>query len=188
MKRWPTVILILALLLPCPVWGGDSIVRVKLHDLELVDQGGRPVRFARDVIADRLVAIAFTYTTCTTVCPILDSILVNLQRRLGDRLGRDVYLVTLSIDPVTDTPARLLAHAGRLKARPGWTFLTGRKENMDRVLLGLDMFAADIRNHQPSIIIGDGRRGIWRRYYSFPSADMLLAGLNDLAAARKSRP
>lgn len=189
-RRCVMLVVLLAALLPCVAGAADSsALKIRLHDLELQDQSGRTLRFGSDVIADRIVAIAFTYTTCTTICPVLDSILVNLQRRLGDRLGREVQLVTLSIDPVNDTPARLLAHAGKLKARPGWTFLTGRKENMDRVLTGLDMYTADIRNHQPSIIIGDGRRGVWRRYYSFPSADTLLAGLNELAAARKqARP
>ena len=189
MRHWRNILIILALLALLPAGSGQaagpSAVRVKLHDLDLHDQGGRRVRFTSDVLSDRLVAIAFTYTTCTTICPVLDSIMVNLQRRLGDRLGREVQLITLSIDPVNDTPARLQVHAGKLKARPGWTFLTGRKEKVDRVLAGLDMYSADIRNHQPSIIIGDGRRGVWRRYYGFPSADTLLAGLNELTVARK---
>jgi len=186
LRRWVMLILLLTALLPCGAVAADSsALKIRLHDLELLDQNGRTLRFGSDVIADRIVAVAFTYTTCTTICPVLDSIMVNLQRRLGDRLGREVQLITLSIDPVNDTPARLQVHAGKLKARPGWTFLTGRKEKVDRVLAGLDMYTADIRNHQPSIIIGDGRRGVWRRYYGFPSADTLLAGLNELTVARK---
>ena len=172
-----------------PVVGGlaapdVSPVKVKVHDLELQDQAGKRLRFKSDAIGDRLVAISFTYTTCTTICPILDSILVNLQGKLGARLGKDVALLTVSIDPVTDTPSRLMAYAKKLKARPGWTFLTGRKEDVDKVLVGLDMYAADILNHPPSILVGDGRTGIWKRYYGFPSADKVLAGINELAARR----
>lgn len=161
-----------------------AAVRVQLHDLPLLNQDGRQVRFKSDVIGDRLVAITFTYTTCTTICPILDSIFVKLQDRLGDRLGREVFLYTLSIDPVNDIPPRLKSYAGKLKAKPGWNFLTGNKVNVDKVLTGLDMYTADILNHTPSILVGDGKSGTWRRFYGFPSADKLLAALNELSAAR----
>lgn len=187
-RQWLTVlILVLVLLVPsagCLAAPDVSPVKIKLHDLDLQDQTGKRVRFKSDVIGDRLVAITFTYTTCTTICPILDSILVNLQGKLAARLGKEVFLVTVSIDPVTDTPARLLSYARKLKAKPGWSFLTGRKEDMDKVLVGLDMYAADILNHPPSILIGDGRSGVWKRYYGFPSADKVLAGINELAARR----
>lgn len=159
-------------------------VRVQLHDLPLLNQDGRPLRFKSDVVGDRLIAITFTYTTCTTICPILDSIFVKLQDKLGERLNREVFLVTLSIDPVNDIPPRLKAYATKLKAKPGWSFMTGSKVNVDKVLVGLDMYSSDILNHTPSILIGDGKSGVWRRYYGFPSADKLLGGLNELAAAR----
>jgi protein SCO1/2 len=165
----------------------QAAVRVQLHDLPLLNQDGRPLKFKSDVIGDRLIAIAFTYTTCTTICPILDSIFVKLQDKLGERLNRDVFLITLSIDPTNDIPPRLKAHAGRLKAKPGWNFLTGSKVNVDKILSGLDMYSADILNHTPSILIGDGKSGVWKRYYGFPSADKLLTGINELSAARSRR-
>ena len=151
--------------------GKEATVQVRLHDQELLDQNGKTVRFKSDVIGDRLVAITFTYTTCTTICPILDSIFVGLQPKLGKRLGSEIFLVTVSIDPVTDIPPRLKAYAGKLNARPGWTFLTGKKASINKVLAGLDMYSPDILNHSPSILVGDGRTGTWRRFYGFPSAD-----------------
>jgi protein SCO1 len=188
-RRMNVIIVILTVMLTSAsqLWAAaeSAAVRVSLYDLEMQDQTGRTVRFKSDIVSDRLVAIAFTYTTCTTICPILDSIMFNLQRRLGSRLGTDVFLITMSIDPVVDTPSRLMSYSKKLRALPGWTFLTGRKENVDRVLTGLDMYSADILKHQPSIIIGDGRRGVWRRYYGFPSADRIMAGLNELAAGRR---
>lgn len=192
MRRWYAIAFIVLALSALPDQAAFSAadaggVKVKLHDLELQDQTGRRVRFKSDVIGDRLVAISFTYTTCTTICPILDSILVSLQGKLGSRLGKDVELITVSIDPVTDTPSRLMAYARKLKAQPGWTFLTGRKADVDKVLVGLDMYSADILNHPPSILIGDGRRGVWKRYYGFPSADKLLAAINEMTTARSSK-
>jgi protein SCO1 len=165
--------------------GRDGAVRITLHDQDLLDQDGRPLRFRRDVVGDRIVAITFTYTTCTTICPILDSIFANVQGKLGDRLGRDVFLITVSIDPVNDIPARLKAYSRKLNARPGWSFLTGKKVDVDKVLLGLDMYTADIYNHSPSIIVGDGKTGVWRRFYGFPSADKILAALNELEKGRR---
>jgi len=157
---------------------------VKLHDLELLDQDGKSRRFQSDVIGDRLVAITFTYTTCTTICPILDSIFVTLQKKLGARMGKDFHLITMSIDPVNDIPKRLKAYSLKLGARPGWTFLTGSKVNMDKVLVGLDMYSPDIYNHPPSIIVGDGKTGTWQRFYGFPSADKILSSLTELQKAR----
>jgi protein SCO1/2 len=162
----------------------QAAVRVQLHDLPVLNQDGKSLRFKSDVIGDRLIAITFTYTICTTICPILDSIFVKLQDKLGDRLNRDIFMATVSIDPVNDIPPRLKSYAVRLKAKPGWNFLTGNKVNVDKVLTGLDMYSADILNHTPSILIGDGKTGVWRRFYGFPSADKLLASLNELSAAR----
>lgn len=161
-----------------------AAVRVQLYDLPLLDQDGKQLRFKSDVIGDKLVAITFTYTTCTTICPILDSIFVKLQDKLPGRLGKDIFLVTVSIDPVNDIPPRLKSYAGKLKAKHGWSFMTGNKVNVDKVLTGLDMFSADILNHTPSILVGDGKSGVWRRFYGFPSSDKLLAALNELSAAR----
>lgn len=191
--KWNTlagaILILLALLIQPGVSLGatpakPATVRVQLQDLPLLDQDGRQLRFKSDVIGDKLVAITFTYTTCTTICPILDSIFVKLQDKLPGRLGKDIFLVTVSIDPVNDIPPRLKSYAGKLKARPGWSFMTGNKVNVDKVLVGLDMFSADILNHTPSILVGDGKSGVWRRFYGFPSADKLLAALNELSAAR----
>lgn len=181
-------LVLMSLCLPGSIFAAPAekttAVRVKVHDLQLVNQDNRPVMFKRDVVADRLVVIAFTYTTCTTICPILDSILAKLQDKLGERFNREVFLVTLSIDPVNDIPSRLKSHAVKLKARPGWEFLTGSKVNMDRVLLGLDMYTPDILRHSPAILVGDGRSGAWRRFYGFPSADKLMNAINEMLAAR----
>lgn len=188
-----TVRFFLALLITCSMshlaQGAASAktaaVQVKLHDLELLDQAGRSQRFKSDVIGDKIVAISFTYTTCTTICPILDSILVKVQEKLGTGLNKDFHLVTVSIDPVTDIPARLNAYAKKLKARPGWTFLTGKKPDVEKVLLGLDMYSADILNHPPAILVGDGRTGIWKRFYGFPSSEKVVTALTDIHKARQ---
>ena len=117
---------------------------VKLLDATLVNQEGQAVRFASEAVGDRIVAINFIYTSCTTTCPLATATFKRLQEKLGERLGKEVWLISVSLDPVTDTPARLKDYAGRYKAKPGWVWLTGQKAEVDQVgsQLGIAVGAA----------------------------------------------
>jgi protein SCO1/2 len=165
----------------------SNVVRLKVPDLELLDQDGEKGRFMSDFIGDRLAAVTFTYTTCTTACPILDGIFRQVQARLGDRLGQDIILVTLSIDPVTDIPQRLKAHAQKIKARPGWSFLTGQKQAVNGILKALEVYSLDIFNHPPTVFIVDGRQGLWTRVNGYPSAAKVMKELDRFNGARAQK-
>ncbi|MDH3429251.1 MAG: SCO family protein [Gammaproteobacteria bacterium] len=158
---------------------------VRLHDGALVTQDGDAVRFVDDVIADRIVVMNFVYTTCTTVCPVLSAIFIQLQQRLDDRLGTDVHMVSVSVDPGRDTPERLKAYADGLKARPGWVWLTGDKSEVDNVLRGLGAYTPDFEDHPSMILVGDGHTGTWRRFFGFPGPDKILAAVEELKTARQ---
>ena len=159
---------------------------VKLHDLELLDQDGRKVRFRSDVIGEKIAVIDSFFTTCGLICPILSAIYADLQDRLGDRLGREVALVSISVDPNTDIPPRLKEFAGKWDAKPGWIFLTGQKKSVDRVLEGLGLYSADFTAHPAAFLVGDGKTGKWTRFYGFASPEELLGKIDDLSAARRS--
>jgi len=161
-----------------------KLVSVTLLDETLLDQDGKPARFKTDVIGDRLVVVNFVYTTCTTVCPVLSALFSQLQNKLGDRLGRDVFLVSVTVDPNRDTPARLKAYRAKHGARDGWTWLTGEKGAVDRVLKGLEAYTPNFEDHPSQVLVGDGRSGAWTRFYGFPSPAQILAKVDDLAAAR----
>jgi len=161
-------------------------IEVKLYDLELLDQDGRKVRFASDVVGDRIVVIDTFFTTCGLICPILSAIYADLQDRLGDRLDREVALVSISVDPNTDIPPRLKEFAGTWEAKPGWVFLTGQKATVDRVLEGLGLYSADFAAHPAAIVVGDGKSGEWTRYYGFASPEQLLGRVDELSAARRA--
>jgi protein SCO1/2 len=162
-------------------------VTVKLADADLLDQDGNRVRFRSDVVKDRLVVIDVFYTTCPLVCPILSATFSDLQDLLGDRLGREVFLVSVTVDPVTDIPPRLKEYARRWDAKPGWIFLTGARPDVDRVLRGLEAYAADFTDHPAMMLVGDAASGEWARFYGFPSPEMLSAKLDALRAKRKAR-
>jgi len=157
---------------------------VELLDLVLMDQNGEEMKFVSDVIGDRIVVMDFVYTSCTTVCPVISAVFGQVQNKLGDQLGEDVVLVSVSVDPVRDTPQRLKAYAAKHEARPGWIWLTGHKRTMDDVLDGLGAYTPNFENHPAMVLVGDGRTGEWTRSFGFPSPDRLMEQVNSLQAAR----
>lgn len=164
---------------------GVEAADVDLRDRTLVDRDGRELRFVSDVIGENIVVMDFVYTTCTTVCPVLSAIFGQVQKGLGERLGTDVHMVSVSVDPGRDTPERLKAYAAGLKARPGWVWLTGDKTSIDKVLRGLGAYTPDFEDHPSMILVGDARSGTWKRFFGFPGPDKILAAVEELETARQ---
>lgn len=162
----------------------DQGTKVQVADLALVDQDGATVRLREALAGEPLVVVSFVYTTCTTICPVLSGLMAGVQERLGERAGKDVRLVTVSIDPARDTPERLKAYAARFKAGPGWTWLTGEKEEVQRALEGLGAYSPSFADHSPIVLVGDGRAGTWTRFNGFPSPERLVEEVDELARAR----
>ncbi len=158
---------------------------VKLHDSVLVTQDGDSVHFVDDVIADRIIVMDFVYTTCTTVCPVLSAILGQVQERLGDRLGTNVHMVSVSVDPGRDTPERLKAYSESHRASAGWVWLTGEKTAVDDVLRGLGAYTPNFEDHPSMVLVGDARSGTWKRFFGFPGPEKILAAVEELEMARQ---
>jgi len=162
-------------------------VTIKLADVDLVDQDGKQVKFASDVIKDRLAVIDLVYTTCPLVCPILSATFANVQNALGDRLGKEVVLISVSVDPATDIPPRLKEYAKKWDAKPAWRFLTGAKGNVDKVLQGLNAYTPNFADHPTMTLVGDGAGGGWTRFYGFATPEQILGKLEELRAARAAK-
>jgi protein SCO1/2 len=161
-------------------------IQVKLHDLPLLDQDGKTVRFRTDGIGDRIAVIDTFFTACGLICPILGAIFADLQDQLGDRLGRDVVLVSITVDPGTDIPPRLKKYSEQWEARPGWLFLTGGKPSVDQVLRGLGLYSADFADHPSAFLVGDARSGEWTRFYGFATPEQLMGRITELTEKRKA--
>ena len=159
-----------------------SAAKVVLRGDPLLDQTGKRVRLADDVIGGRIAVVNFVFTTCTTVCPVTSATFQQLQGRLGAALGKEVVLISISVDPLSDTPERLHEYAGRYQARAGWTWLTGAKPNVDAVLKGFGAYTPNFEDHPSMVLVGDA--GGWTRFLGFPAVDQLLARVGDLRAAR----
>ncbi len=143
-------------------------------DTALTDQDGRLLRFYSDLIRGRTVVINTFFTHCEAICPPLNRRMTQIQDWLGERLGKDVYLVSISVDPTRDTPPRLKEYAQRWGARPGWYFLTGPKENVELVLRKLGQQAAVPEDHTGILLVGNDRTELWKKAVALaPSEDVL---------------
>jgi protein SCO1/2 len=163
---------------------GPQATRITLGDTSLLDQNGKRQRLRSDAIGDRIVVVDFVYTTCTTVCPVLSAVMAQVQVKLATQPLRDVALLTLTVDPVRDTPARLKIFAAGLGAGPRWTWLTGPKPQVDEALKAFGAYTANFVDHPPLVLVGDARSGKWLRFYGFPTPEQLLGAVNDLSTAR----
>lgn len=165
-----------------------SAARVTLHDIQLVDVNGQAMRFRSEAVDNRITVVGFIYTSCTTICPVTSAVLADVQDRLigklGERFGRDVKLISLTVDPVTDTPERLKDYAASFGSRAGWLWLTGEKPKVDRVLTGLGAYVADFTNHSAAILVGDARSGDWTRFFGIPNPSDIVDRIEQLLAAR----
>lgn len=164
-----------------------SGVELKLPDTSLKDQDGRAVRLTSDVLGGRVAVVNFVYTTCTTVCPVLSATMAQLQQRLGKRLGEKVLLVSVTVDPLRDTPARLKEYAGQHGAGEHWRWLTGRKSDVDAVLKAFGTFTPDPVDHPAVTLVGDAEGRRWTRLYGFPSVEEVLSQVEHALAVPVSQ-
>jgi len=141
-------------------WGEDYFPNVPL-----VTQDGQEVRFFDDLIEGKVVAINFIYTSCPDTCPLETAQLLKVESVLGDRMGKDVFFYSITIDPETDTPAVLKEYKERFGA--SWTFLSGKKEDIVLLRRKLGLYIDEIQdgsnNHNVSMIIGNQKTGRWMR-------------------------
>jgi len=116
----------------------DQIRDLHFPNVALTTHHGKQVRFYDDLLRDKIVTINFMYTGCKDACPLTTAHLVQVQKLLGERVGRDVFMYSLTIDPKNDTPAVLKKFAEKFHTGPGWLFLTGKDDDLEllRVKLG----------------------------------------------------
>jgi protein SCO1 len=143
-------------------------------DVILVSQYGEMMRFYSDLLRGKVVVINAFFTSCEGSCPVMMATFASLQEWLGERLGTQVRLLSVSVDPQTDTPAKLKAYAERLKAKPGWYFLTGEKQHVDRALYKLGQYVEHKEDHTNLIIIGNETTGLWKKAFGLASTEDII--------------
>src|SRR5215510_6661525 len=140
-------------------WGEGYI-----PNLPVVTQDGKTLRFYDDVIKGKIVVINFIYTTCPDICGLTTARLTQAEDKLGDMVGRDIFFVSLTVDPEHDTPAKLKEYADAFHITgPGWLFLTGKPENIRAINDRLGQRSPDLREHRQEIVLGNDAIGLWMR-------------------------
>jgi protein SCO1/2 len=161
-----------------------TISTPRIPDTTVYDQNGRQLKFYTDLVKGKTVAINFIFTTCAGVCPTLAATFRRVQQGLGERMGRDIELISISVDPTTDVPERLKSFSEKFKAGPGWTFVTGSKPEIDRLLEALGGYVSDKNDHTPLLLIGNDTARFWTRAYGLAPPSRLISLINE--AANKS--
>ena len=156
----------------------------------LVNQDGKTVHFFDDLIKGKSVVVNFIYTECGDSCPLETAKLAQVQKILGDRVGKDIFFYSISIDPKHDTPQTLKSYAKKFHAGPGWFFLTGKKEDIEVIRKKLGQAAGpdqnELTDHSTSLVIGDEPTGQWMRDSSMDDARSIATMVADwLSSWRK---
>jgi len=151
-----------------------SARKMVIPDVEVLDQNGNALHFYSDLIKGKTVAINFIFTNCTTICPPLAATFARVQKDLGEKTGRDVHFISISVDPLTDTPERLKAWGAKFKAGDGWTFVTGEKQEVDKLLNALGASVSRREDHSPTVIVGNDLKGVWTRTYGLARSTQIV--------------
>lgn len=154
-----------------------STVDYKVPPTMLVRDDGRSVSLADELADGRPVVLNFIYTTCTTICPLSSQVFSLLQEKLGAERSR-VHLVSISIDPEQDTPARLREYASRFRAGEEWRHYTGTVQASVTVQQAFGAYRGDKMAHSPLTLVRRAGGGAWTRLDGFASADEILAELH----------
>jgi protein SCO1 len=153
--------------------------RAYFSDVELTTQDGKTVRLYSDLLKDKIVVINSFFGTCTGSCPKMAGVLAGLQASYQDRLGKDVLFLSFSVDPEMDTPAKLKAYGEQFRAKPGWLFLTGSKENVDFALRKLGQKVERKEDHLTIFIVGNEKTGLWKKVFAPSSTSESLKTVVD---------
>lgn len=145
-----------------------TVEKYVVPDVVLINQNGAKVRLKDLLQSDKPVVLDFIFATCTTICPILSAGYVNLQHKIGSD-SQAIRLVSISIDPEHDTPKIMKAYLKRFQAKPGWDFLTGSREDIDKVMAVFGAYVQNKMSHRPLMLIHSPQNGSWIRLFGFMS-------------------
>lgn len=138
----------------------ERIQRKHFPDVPLLTQDNQKVRFYDDMVKDKIVTINFFYATCEGICPIVTSNLAKVQKILADRIGRDIFMLSITLKPLEDSPAVLKKYAAEHGIKPGWTLLTGKPDDIELLRRSLGFTNLDpVLDQDKSQHIGNIRYG-----------------------------
>ncbi len=177
---WATILVISGLLAsglglraqaPPPI--KRTVETYTVPDITLVNQDGTKVKLKTLLESGEPVIVDFIFGTCTTICPVLSAGYANLQLKLPDQATK-VRLVSISIDPENDTPKVMRDYLKRYRAKPGWDFFTGKREDIDKVMTAFNAYIPNKMAHYPLTLIREQKTGKWIRIFGLMSSSEFL--------------
>jgi cytochrome oxidase Cu insertion factor (SCO1/SenC/PrrC family)/mono/diheme cytochrome c family protein len=162
-------------------------------NLPVQDQDGKTLHFYDDLIKGKIVVVSFIYTSCADLCPITTARLAEVKDKLGDRVGRDIFFISLTVDPEHDTPEKLKAFAEAFNTGPGWTFVTAKPADMKVILgkFGDKSEERGLQEHRNEFMIGNDPIGDWQRGSAMGEIDRVvldILGMDPKWAAQVHEP
>ena len=157
----PTVQVPATAVAPAPA--EEERARKYFTDLPVVTQHGQELRFFTDVLKDRVVLVSLFYTNCTGMCPITNNKLAEVQEILRDEVGKNIFIVSITLDPQNDTPEVLKDYAAKFQAGEGWLFLTGKEQDLKIITYRLGQTSSQIETHTPYIMLGNVKIARWTK-------------------------
>ena len=160
------------------------LMSVEIPNTVLLDQSGKEVRLYSDLVKDKIVLVHFFFTKCSDVCPMQGRALTKLKNRLGDRLGRDIFFVSISKDPLNDTPEKLNQWGKLFGIGPGWTLVTGDLPVIKKLLWDFTGEEIGQMSHESQVLIGNDRTGVWTSTDGLLLTDEILKVIDDVSASK----
>lgn len=161
--------------------------KISIPDVLVLDQNNRRVHFYSDLIKGKAVAINFIFTTCTTICPPMTANFAKVQKTMLAHGEKDFHLISVSVDPENDTPAKLKAYAEMFHAQPGWTFVTGTRAELEPVWKAFSVFSGGAKeDHPATVVIGNDAQHTWTYASGLTSATKLVNAITIVLDGKNS--
>jgi protein SCO1 len=159
---------------------GPAAAQKYFSDITLVNQDGQPVRFYSDLLKDKVVVLNAFFATCQGSCLPMNRSLEKVQEAFKDRMGKDLFIISISVDSDLDTPVSLKEYAKKLNAAPGRLFIAGKKENVNWALYKLGQYVEYKEQHTNIFIVGNERTGLWKKVFGLAKADEIIKAVESV--------
>lgn len=168
---------------PQRMWSADYFTNTPV-----VTHDGKEFRFYEDLIKGKIVVVNFIYTSCRDVCSLATARLAQVREMLGDRVGRDIFFYSITLDPALDGPEVLKKYAANFHTGPGWLFLTGTPENISTIRQKLGERSKSLGDHRNDVLLGNDATGEWGRDSIFADAEHLAHNIVRMDRRERDTP
>ncbi|WP_210191636.1 SCO family protein [Rhodomicrobium vannielii] len=149
-------------------------------DVMVTTHEGKTVPFYEGLLKGKKVVINFIYTNCNDICPLQTARMAQLRQRLGDLVGRDFFIYSITMDPEHDTPEVLNAYADAFGAGGGWLFITGNPGDIEKIRWRLGERSRELFEHRNDLVLGNDETGEWSRSSVFEEYDVAVEEIRQL--------